>query len=350
MLSIVIPTKNRGAFLERLLSYYSAQNLKEPLLVADSSDSDRIAEVRRAVDLGSKHLTIDYRSYDRRTTFDEKLTSVLGLVSTEFAVIGADDDFFSILGLQRAVDFLRANADFSVAHGSALTFELPPSAVYGDGMRIAHYAQRSIEHQTAAERLTDYLSRYSTLWYSVHRTAELLKNLRRVADLQTDPARFTELLPGCLAVIQGKAKNLEGLYMVRQVHIQPRGHPSFSDWVNNADWAPRRTRFETCVTEALAKKDKISADAARVIVEHAFESYVSQAREWNQRRMSRLSLSLKWLKAELARYVPRLPVLWQQGRSLLPGENNQVLLSALLRPSSPYHADFMPIYRAITQT
>jgi hypothetical protein len=51
---------------------------------------------------------------------------------------------------------------------------------------------------------------------------------------------------------------------------------------------------------------------------------------------------------KLARRIPGVPSTWETVRSFLPGEHNKISLQALLRPSSPYHADFMPIYRAIT--
>ena len=47
------------------------------------------------------------------------------------------------------------------------------------------------------------------------------------------------------------------------------------------------------------------------------------------------------------RRIPLLKGTWHQARSFLPGDQNKISLPALLRPGSPYHADFMPIYRAV---
>ena len=302
MLSIVIPTRNRGLFLERLLSYYKEQDLQEPILIADSSNPNERTQVTRAVEAAGKHLNMDYRYYGSDIGIAEKLSDILMLVRTDLVVVGADDDFFTLRGLRHASDFLQRHSEFSLAHGRAVTFELNPGPVYGNHLAVASYLQRSIEHPAAAERLLDHLAHYSTTWYSVHRTADLRQNMRTVAELDMEPVSFTELLPSCLSVVQGKAKKLEVLYAVRQVHLRnERGLPDVFDWMVNPSWAAQFSRF--------------------------------------RRRVA--------VKNVMAQRAPGLVKAWQLGRSFLPGEDNRMLLPSLLRPSSPYHTDFMPVYRAI---
>ena len=74
MLSIVIPTRNRGLFLERLLSYYKEQDLQEPILIADSSNPNERTQVTRAVEAAGKHLNMDYRYYGSDIGIAEKLS------------------------------------------------------------------------------------------------------------------------------------------------------------------------------------------------------------------------------------------------------------------------------------
>ncbi len=349
MLTIVLPIKNHREYLERLLSYYCDRKLEYELIVADSSDGEDGLEIRRAVDAARSQLKIEYRAYAGSISVAEKLADALDAVTTDFVVAAADDDFFTISGLQQAAEYLKTNRDFSVVHGQALIFELDPGPVYGNRVHTAHYIQRSIEDSTGAERLLHHFRSYSTTWYSVHRTPQLRRNMQTVAQLKMDPAFFTELLAGCLAVIQGKTKKLDALYMVRQAHREKReSSPSVFDWVTGEDWSQQYHRFQNCLAQELARQESVSARDAAAIVKKAFWLYLAQCLtgKWHHAYSPRAAGTAR-LKTEFGRHIRSLPAIWQRGRSLLPGEENQALLPSLLRTSSPYHAEFMPIYRAL---
>jgi glycosyltransferase domain-containing protein len=350
MLSIVIPTRNRGLFLHRLLSYCKGQDLQEPILIADSSDENHQSHVKEAVDAVAGHLNIQAKYYDPKLGLAAKLGYIFELVRTDLVVLGADDDFFTIRGLRQAAGFLQQNPEYSLAHGRAVTFELRPGPVYGSRLAVANYSQRSVEKSTAADRLVDHLAHYSTTWYSVHRTAHLRENMRAVAELDMEPVSFSELLPSCLSVIQGKVKKLEVLFAVRQVHIDTeRRVPDPFDWIANPSWAGQFSRFKHRVAEELQRHDKIGIDVAQEVVKQAFWAYLSRhlTSKWRARYARRDTAERLQLKKILAQRAPGLVEAWQKGRSFLPGEHNQMLLPSLLRPSSPYHRDFMPIYRAL---
>jgi glycosyltransferase domain-containing protein len=335
-----------------MLRSYQLQNLKGRIVVADASEGDEISAVKDAVELASRDLDIDYRLYPADVPFSVRVQDALSLVRSEFAALGADDDVFTIAGLQAAVKFLKANSDYSVAHGLALIFDVEPGPVYGSLMRTAHYAQRGVELPTGASRLVDHLSSYSTMWYSMHRTERLQANFR--ATSQFGPDYFIELLPSCLSVIHGKAKKLDHLYMLRQVYpsktIDERRErldqgKSLLDWITDPEWSSRYRHFEDCLSAELVARDGIQKDLAIDSVKNGFWAYLSKglSRKWQQRYSPGPVSSIK---GRLARLVPGLPQVWQRGRSLMRGEENQLLLPALLRPSSPYHTDFMPIYEA----
>jgi len=354
MFSIVIPTRNRAPFLERLLTYCVVLKVKQPIWIADSSLTDAAGEIRDLINRVRPHLNLDLISYDPEIGIADKLNDVLCHVRTELVVLGADDDFFTPRGLQNAAEFLHANSDFSLAHGKSVTFELAPGPVYGDTLRVANYPQRSIEHSTASERLLDHLTRYSTTWYSMHRLEQLRRNMQTVAKLQMEPVSFTELLPSCLSLIQGKSKKLDVLYAVRQVHPRRNDVASVDtfDWVADSRWPVQFGRFRDRLTEELAQRDNISPDAARETVKRAFWFYLGQrlSSKWRQRYGEDRTIQRARLKEQVARRVPGVLPAWQRARSLFSGDENQLLLPALLRSSSPYHAEFMPSYRALTES
>jgi glycosyltransferase domain-containing protein len=347
MFSLVLPTKNHPDFLERLLAYYRGANLKEQIFIADSSDENRIAAVRDVIGR-CPSLNIKYRLFGPEISVAEKLAQILQEVDTEFVAPTADDDFFTTAGLKQAVDFLKSHPDYCVAHGHAIIFGVEPGPVYGDRLLTSRYTQRSIQHPSASERLLDNFTRYSTTWYSTHRTSNLASNMRKIADLQLDDA---ELLASGLCAAQGKTRKLNVLYMVRQAHGRKRVYlPDAFDWISNPEWAAQYALFETCLAEVLVLEDDIVAETARATVKQAFWKYVSirLTKEWSFHHTPK-TRSVAQLKSDLAPHAPWLVDAWQRVSSLLPGEDTQWLFPALLRRSSPYHQDFMPIYRAIAR-
>lgn len=346
--SIVIPTKNQGPFLERLLSYYCDRRLNAPILIADASDESQAVSIRNNVERASRHLSIEYKLYPPDIEFVEKLVDLMPLVRTEFAVLGADDDFFTLSGLRSTAEFLQTHPDFSIAHGHALIFEVEPGPVYGTNLRTASYTQRNVEIDGGTARIVDHLSRYSTTWYSMHRTGHLKRNIEKVSQSGVDFIFFTELLASCLSVIQGKMKKLDCLYMVRQSYPRKRYHlPTPFDGITGSAWPEYYRRFQDCLVRELADIDQVSPNDAIEAVKQGFWQYLNKTMSsgW-QHRYGRQTASAS-LKQKLAARMPRLPHMWQRGKSLFGGEENQMLLPSLLRSSSPYHADFMPIYQAI---
>jgi len=51
----------------------------------------------------------------------------------------------------------------------------------------------------------------------------------------------------------------------------------------------------------------------------------------------------------IAKGLPLVKSGWHQARSFFPGHENELSHQALLRKSSRFHAEFMPIYEAVTQ-
>jgi len=167
--------------------------------------------------------------------------------------------------------------------------------------------------------------------------------------LVSDKAFASELLPCSLSIILGKVKELNCIYLVRQVHEQRYLLPDMYDWMTSPDWLPSYQVFRNCLTKELVRQDGISLDEARAVVKQAFWSYLAKGfmKKWQgcygQPRVSRRTRLLQAM-----RVIPGARQAWRGLRSLLPSQRDEMSLNALLDPSSPYHADFMPIYRSVT--
>ncbi len=350
LLSVVVPTYNRPQFLARVLTYYAGLRFPYTIIVADSSAEPTAKANRQLANTLRHNLNLNYQYYAEDIHVADKITRALTLVSSPYVALGADDDFTVPASLKPGAEFLESHPDYAVVHGEAVYFVLRPGAyAHGAITGVGRYAQRTIEWSTGSERLIDHLTRYTTTFYSVHRTEQLRNNWQCAARLRLDYS-FVELLPACLSLIQGKSKQLGGLHIVRQGHAGQTSRtklPSVMDWIVDSAWFPQYSSIQDLLAKALTQQDGITEEQARLAVKQAFMRYltdqvVAAEREQRGRQMMRLRLR------ESARRIPGLKKAWRAVRFLMPVRRNTVSLEAFLRRTSVFYGDFMPIYRAVT--
>jgi hypothetical protein len=235
------------------------------------------------------------------------------------------------------------------------------------------YAQRTIDDDNAAVRLGNHLSNYSTTFYSVHRRAQLLRNMRLTHELTTD-YRFGELLPSCLSLIQGKTICLEVLYMVRQVITDSTAGKtdSWTDLLSRDDYSERYALFSDCLARELEDVTHLDQREAAEVVTQAFQAYLTsavyrdlEANESSENGSNSRTESYKQLLERLKRVVLVLPAaarasfIETQALSMLKDprsayrqlqrKREEMSIDALLDQRSPFHDDFFPIYECMGQ-
>lgn len=341
MITLLIPTMNRSDFLIRLLRYYRDLGFPGCICIGDSSDTVHVERTKRALKTLRGKLNIIYREYPH---VNDAMCQqqLLNFVSTPYVTHVPDDDFLVPTALERCALFLDSHPDYSAAHGVGIAFSFKSSGAYGQVAWVNHYRQAVIEVESASQRLLDHLSNYSLTLFSVHRV-ESWREMYQDVSLLTDKT-FTELLPCCYSVIQGKVKELDCFYLVRQSHDRRYTLPGITDWISSPHWLPSYRVFRGCLANEMSQQDGISLDKAQEVVEQAFWSYLTKTLGKPVPSPSSLARLRK-----VAGMLPGMPQVWRALRSLsLAGRKQESLLAALLRPSSPYHSDFIPIYRALT--
>jgi hypothetical protein len=298
------------------------------------------------------------------------MEQLLHLVPTPYAACIGDDDFLVPSSLGQCVRFLNSHPDYSAVHGVAGLITLDSNGPHGQVAGTSYYNQPLIEADSASQRLADYLSNYTVSLFSVHRI-ETWRTMYRAASLLSDKSFGGELLPCCLSLVQGKVKELDCLYLVRQVYnpryrpmdgrygnagensvpvnVAATTYPNWFGWMTSPDWLPSYEVFRDCLVEEMARRDEISLGEARELVERQVWSYLAKrlSMAWTERYIQRAPGFRAW-PVLAARHVPFLRWGWRKVRPFLPGKDKRISLPALLHPSSPYHADFMQVYRAVT--
>lgn len=331
MLTIMIPTMNRSDFLIRLLNYYADTGYKHWISIGDSSDPEHVEKTKNAIKNIGGRLKVIYNEFPGLNDA-ECMQQIVKTVSTPYVVFVADDDFLVPNGLEKCISFLENNQDYNSAHGIANVFTLQSSAPYGKFVSSYNYRLPSIEAETASQRILDHLSNYSVALFCVHRI-ESWKDM--YADIT--PKHFAaEMLPCCLSVIHGKVKQLDCFYLVRQNHNIRFKQPDRHEWMSSPDWDTSYNYFIDRLAEELSLQDGITLEKSRNIIENTFKLYLDS---WTK--------SMIYARiGKVARYIPFMKYIITYYKNKCSGN---LSLKMLLNPSSPYHSDFMPVYRIVTK-
>ena len=142
-LTIIIPTFNRKQVLNRAIDYYSKFNCK--IIIADSSEN------KSHTNLSNKN--IEYVHLPQ-LNFSSKLYYCSGLIKTKYVCLSADDDFLSLSGLFKGIEFLEKNKDFSSVHGKYSQFILENEQIYSTNLTQNFY--KLIQDDNIKDRVVNW--------------------------------------------------------------------------------------------------------------------------------------------------------------------------------------------------
>lgn len=205
--TIVIPTFNRHRQLERLLEYYS--NYNYPIIIGDSS-----ATTFPNVNKYKRVKYLHFPSYP----YAKKLPLIYKKVKTKYVFFCADDDFVIPDAIEKCVDFLEKNRDYSSAHGHYVFFEDKGKNNISAYPFYLYAVNIDINSNTPSQRVEQLLSNYMQLLYAVCRTSavkEVFRQLEKNPGIKNDS--LVELLQAIILCIIGKSKTLPIFYCAREV-------------------------------------------------------------------------------------------------------------------------------------
>lgn len=215
--TLVIPTYNRPELVRRLVTYYLRRRADMQLLVLDSSKAetaDANAAWFKDRGPGVRHVV-----YPDTLQPGVKLAQGLPLVRTGYVSFCADDDLVFPPGLEEAIAFLDANADYVCAHGLYLNFQVHDGSLDVNVWR--EYGGPGNEAGHAGARIFRLFQSYESLYYAAFRTRDLCEIFAQVKPIPT--LHYQELFQSVATLIKGKVKRLPRLYAARQsiVAAQP---------------------------------------------------------------------------------------------------------------------------------
>jgi glycosyltransferase domain-containing protein len=346
MITVFIPTMNRSPCMRRLLGYFAETKFQGCVLIGDSSDANHLDQMHQVIADFEDKLNINYIELPAAGGV-ECAVKLIDAITTPYAVYLSDDDFLVPAGMNQCIEFLERNPDYSCAHGLGVL------AVYGNsqgaGFKMEStglYRLPLVLEESAAQRLSRYLGDYTVNMFSVCRTRYWQRMYREVPQV-ADHMLGGEILPCALSVTLGKVKELDCFYLVRQGDPRQKYSDTF-DWVMGPNWhASCQTLLDALASE-IVQQDGVDLQAAKYTAKMGFWAYLNNGfmHHWKYRHGMESDVEPGFgqkIRNSFCR-IPGASYVWKRIKRFRRGDRD-LSLAGLLNPSSPYHADFLPIYR-----
>jgi glycosyltransferase domain-containing protein len=343
-ISIIIPTMNRPKLLLRLLQYLSSLEFDGHILIGDSSSAKIFREVEVDLEVLKGKLSITHCHIPGHSVA-AAVVHMNKYLTTSYVCLIPDDDFIVPQTVGACIKFLDEHDDYVAAHGLGLTI----GSFSGNSQivdRVAFYRQTVSSEETASARLQRHLESYSVSLFSVHRSEVWSKMFMNVATPLSraefyEKSFMDELLPCCLSVVYGKVKEIDGLYLVRQMHNERYLLPSWYQWLTSEKWYASYRFFHEIVSNDICEMDGITLSRAHEAVDLGFSRYLQQV----VGLVGLESLGGR-IRKLVKRSIPRFGLIFLRDlRSRL--ELNRLSLDALMSPNSRYHREFIQIYNLV---
>ena len=353
---------NRSDFMIRQLHYYGDLEFQGCICIGDSSNAMHLERTKRVVKELQGKLNIIHQEYPDLNE-PQCIQQLLNFVRTPYVTWVGDDDFLVPSGLEKCVQFLGDHPEYSAAHGVAVRIKTKDSKPYGRIIECSGKTQPMEKAKRAAKRFISYMNYPTDAHFSVRRVQTLLLAYKNAHLLDK---RFAAELPSWLTVVIGKIKELDCVSVVRQINDNKYYTLEQSDtyaWITNPKWASHFKIVHDTLAEELIRQDSISLDEAKEVLKLGLSTYIHTrfVKEVNEHYTvhsipTPVSKILHvGMVSNLKIFIKRIPYVGLPIKKLYSlifqssEKQYDMSLKSLLKPSSPYHKDFMPIYRAITE-
>ncbi|MDL5595524.1 TIGR00180 family glycosyltransferase [Bacillus subtilis] len=267
LLTVVLITHNRPAFLRRAVKYYSSLPCK--IMVLDSTverpDGDFSA--------------VDYHHVPQFAYWGMQAKLAYGVerLTTPYMVLAADDDFILHDSLTESVSFLQANQDYGMCHGYCLMYLTLTNGV--NYYRRDKKVQEDYASERAQDRVIDYMSQYIPPFYAVTRT-DLMQTWHSALPAGTN-FQWQEIGHVYFLLASAKARILPIPYVVREINYQVSEHNTdvFHSLTHvDAKSVAEREAFAEFLTGLPCAIDGLDAKQGKAFALESFEAMADSLR------------------------------------------------------------------------
>ncbi|MBF89294.1 MAG: hypothetical protein CMG75_06460 [Candidatus Marinimicrobia bacterium] len=225
VLTLVIATKNRNQWIERITSYYSNIRFSHKIFIVDSSDENKYTTNKQIVSNHSKELDMTHY-YLPNTSNNLAIAKIIDQIETEYTIVTGDDDYLVPRTLTHCIEFLEKNNDYVAVAGKVFSPYVYSTSDSTLGVEFiidsTNDVVRTIDDDSAIQRLINSFSPWDTSAFSLQRSSMIktvYQNLKKL-DLESHPDTFdlAEWAINGMSKILGKQKRLDDLLLVMTRH------------------------------------------------------------------------------------------------------------------------------------
>ncbi len=344
--TLVVPTKNRFYYVERLLKYYLNMDFLGTIIIIDSSDDGSADYIRKYVNnLNKENYIYKYSKGLPSWVIKENLD----LIKTKYVSFLGDDDYAIPNGILKSIGFLENYPDISGCRGEG--FVISDTEVPVESMGMYSHVHR-LENKSS-DRLIQHFSNYGTPFFHVMRAhifKESYSSIPSTFEMEAGYDRLIgdELLASALMLVYGKFASIQGLHVVR-IHSKEKVE-SRRTWGSVIYKKGRKIAvkdFTKKVATAIVEKDSITFPEAEEIAVKALKVFFGKSvNQANKLTVNTIAIVIKRFIRSLLLSLKLLNILVTIKNQIIV-DNRRIGLTNILDPNNFYHKDFVPIYSSL---
>jgi glycosyltransferase domain-containing protein len=261
-LTLCVFTRDRPEHVERLLNYYDKHQIS--IIILDAS--------KNPLNLITNRQVLYFHVPDM--SLAARLVMFSKLVKTKYIVLSPDDDFYSIPGLVKTLNFLDTNNDYSSAQGLRVRFyDYPRFSWIPDYTKHLHL---DFDQNSGFERVKQMAISFHYI-YSVIRKEDYFHTVSCLEDIdlsKEESLSITEYIFNYCLAIFGKHKLLPHFYQFRKAHLQTYLPTNYPKWISNSK-DESVNRLKSRIVYLYSIRMKIEIELASKIYEELTEHFVA---------------------------------------------------------------------------
>lgn len=281
MITIIIPTFNRAAFLARSLKYYLLAKCSHHIVIADSSDDKNFHETNRLVLESSERLSVEHRRFPNDFSNYQCIDNVLDSVGTPFVAVIGDDDMLVPDTLTAAATFLTENSGFSGVVGDAITVRTQNNSVWGPLIETGRYDTGARIEDSPVSRVLKCIDESNSFDYALMRRETRVASVKAAVHghLYRKFGFFGELANVMILAAAGKIHKLSKLMLVRQIHTTNSTFETSQDIFDkicDAHWPAAVANLRSSIETALTADGSVGSSLASRVAKKVVWTYVNR--------------------------------------------------------------------------
>lgn len=263
MLTLVIPTHERPAYLNRLMEYYA--DALFTLIIVDSSKVKFPFRINNP-----KVRYIHCPNLD----WPAKLLLAANAVDTPYVTMCADDDFVIKNALPVCVEFLEEHPSYQQVLGFMLGFKN-----YGDHVNFEliykHAYGFDIKSDSPVQRLESFYKNYVQTFYVVKRKEGYREALLTIQNWKIN-GKMVDQIISAYSLIKGKMKVLPVFFGVREYIANSNNQSlvSLEDLYQKDEFRPLMDRFFSVTANYLSREGKMPQDKSERIMREIYQAWM----------------------------------------------------------------------------